>query len=434
MLAWLSVPLSTGVWHSFCPYAGVAAQTPPPVAPRDAFDDVHLRGISRWSPRGAGAPALQDWWPAYFLLATAAVLAVLVTLRIVVEVLGPFAHVLVVAGVAAVLTFALAPVVGRLEMVMPRRGAAAVVFFGTLLAILAIAAGVVWQLATEGESFSGQIEDLTAAFQGRRALTIGPYPLPSNLQQRLQDIITTQGPAIAGGVAGFFGALVSSFVDLVLVLVVTFYLMLDARRFRAGLLRKLDPGQRPAARRVFSEVARVFGAYVRAQLIVAVTLGLLVFTAMFAIGVPYALFLGLFAAVTELIPMLGPFIGAIPAILVALTLPFPTVVWVAVAFLVIQQIESNVLLPRLSAHAVGIHPIGSILALVLGFEVGGVVGALFAVPIAGLLWVLASTALDAWRGRRIEIHRAIEERALGSSDGRSRSRARRAVRQLRPRG
>jgi 4-amino-4-deoxy-L-arabinose transferase-like glycosyltransferase len=83
---------------------------------------------------------------------------------------------------------------------------------------------------------------------------------------------------------------------------------------------------------------------------------------------------------------------------------------VAIAFLVIQQIESNVLLPRLSGHAVGIHPIGSILALVFGFEVGGVIGALFAVPVAGLLWVLISTALAAWRGRRVELHRRLERR------------------------
>ena len=107
------------------------------------------------------------------------------------------------------------------------------------------------------------------------------------------------------------------------------------------------------------------------------------------------------------------------------------VLWVALALLVIQQIESNILVPRLTAHAVGLHPIGSILALVLGFEVGGVIGALFAVPIAGLLWVLFSTALNAWRDRRVDLQRRLGRQALGWPRGRSRSRARGAVRHVR---
>jgi predicted PurR-regulated permease PerM len=152
--------------------------------------------------------------------------------------------------------------------------------------------------------------------------------------------------------------------------------------------------------------------------------------------VPYALFLGIFAALAELIPMVGPIVAAVPALAVSLSMPFPAVVWVAIAFLLIQQFESNVLLPRLSARATGIHPVASLLALVVGFEVGGVVGALFAVPVAGLLWVLVSTALNAWRGKRIELHRRLEEQAIGWPNARprpARPRAERAVRHLRTR-
>ena len=223
----------------------------------------------------------------------------------------------------------------------------------------------------------------------------------------------------------------TSLVDLVLVLVITFYLLIDDRRVKVVTLRTIEPSRRPAVRRVFREVSRVFGAYVRAQMIVAVSLGALVATVLFALGVPYALFLGMFAALAELIPMVGPLVGAVPALIVAATMGGSTVLWVALALLVIQQIESNILVPRLTAHAVGLHPIGSILALVLGFEVGGVIGALFAVPIAGLLWVLFSTALNAWRDRRVDLQRRIGRQALGWPRGRSRSRPRSAVRHVR---
>ncbi len=398
----------------------------PPVD--DTLGDVQRRGVMRWSPRRAGVPPLQDWWPAYLLLATAALLAVVVTARLLVEMLVPFAHVIAVAAVASVVTLALAPLVARLEMRMPRRAAAAVVFFGTLLTILAIASVVVLQLATEGERFTEQVDELTAMLQGTRPVTIGPYAVPLSVQERIRDVVVTQGPAIAGHTAEFAGALISSLIDLVLVLVVTFYLLLDARRFRLAALRSLDPPRRSVARRMFSEVARVFGGYVRAQMVVALSLGALVAAAMLLIGIPYALFLALFASLAELIPMVGPIVGAIPAILVALSLPFPAVLWVAFAFLAIQQIEQNVLLPRLSGHAVGIHPIGAILALVSGFEVGGLIGALFAVPIAGLVWVLVSTAVDAWRGRRIELQRTMDGTPAAGTDGRPMPRAARVLR------
>jgi predicted PurR-regulated permease PerM len=82
----------------------------------------------------------------------------------------------------------------------------------------------------------------------------------------------------------------------------------------------------------------------------------------------------------------------VPAVIVALFLPFPTVVWVLLFFLVIQQIENNVLAPRISGHAVGLHPLGAMFALLAGFQLAGVLGGLFAVPFAGVVWVLMTAA------------------------------------------
>ena len=387
------------------------APTPPPLAKDDVIQDLQRSGWSRWTPRRAGVPALIDWWPAYVLLIALVVLAILVTLRLAVEFLSPFGHVLVIAGVACVLTFSLAPLVTRLEHSMPRRVAAALVFFGTLAVLLALAAIIAWQFSGEGQRMSNQLTQLSEALKGNARLMIGPYEVPPNIQERLSDL-TEQGAKIDEWSAGVAIGIVTSLVDLGLVLVITFYLLLDIRRLRAVVLRWLDPSHRPGARRVFSEIARVFGAYVRAQLLVALSLGLLVAVVLLALGVPYALFLALFAALAELIPMVGPVVGAVPALLVAATMPIPTVIWVGVAFVFIQLIESNILVPRMVGRAVGIHPVGSILALALGFQLGGIIGALFAVPLAGLLWVLVSTAVRAWRDKRIELQRTVDLTSL----------------------
>jgi predicted PurR-regulated permease PerM len=380
---------------------------PPPRPADDVIQDLQRSGWSRWSPRRAGVPALIDWWPAYVLLSLLVVLAGLVTLRLAADLLAPLGHVLVIAAIAFVLTFSLAPLVTRLEQWMPRRVAATVVFFGTLSILLSLAAILVWQFSGEGQRMSDQLTQLSEALKGNRSLTIGPYEVPPNIQERVRGL-SEQGARVDEWSAALSIGLITSLIDLVLVLVITFYLLLDVRRLRAVLLRWLAPTHRPGARRVFSEIARVFGAYVRAQLVVAASLGFLVAIVLLALGVPYALFLALFAALAELIPMVGPVAGAVPALLVAATMPLPTVLYVAIAFVVIQQIESNFLLPRLTGHAVGLHPVGSILALVLGFELGGVIGALFAVPLAGLAWVFVATAVRAWRDKRIDLHATVD--------------------------
>jgi predicted PurR-regulated permease PerM len=378
-----------------------------PLPAPDPLSDLQRSGLARFSPRRWGLPALVDWWPAYLLVAVLAFLGILVTLRLLVDAIAPFAHVLLIAAFGGVLTISLAPLVARLDRWMPRRAAVVIVFFGTLLSILGVAALLVWQVATEGQRLASQLTDLVNALEGKDPIVIGVYGLPANVQESLRQMFAPLAAGMAERTAGAALALASSLVDLVLVLVITFYFLLDERRLRVALFRTFEPQRRPAVRRVFQEVSRVFGAYVRAQLLLALSIGLLVGIALVLLGVPYALFLAMFAALAELIPMVGPVAGAIPALLVAATMPFPAILWVAVAFVVIQQLESNVLMPRLSGHAVGLHPVGSILALALGFELWGVVGALFAVPTAGLLWVLVSTAVRAWRDKRIQLQRWV---------------------------
>ena len=378
-----------------------AADEPKP----DLVESIQESDLKRWSPRRAGLPALFDWWPSYVALAALALLAVLAASRLVLDTLVPFAHVLLVFALAAALTFAISPLITRLEDYMPRTLAVALVFVALISSLAAFGFLLARPLTVEGQALADRIKEYSDAVQGKGPLVLGGQPLPPGIQEQIRAIVEAQGPDLAARSAGLVLAFLAVLVDLAIVLVVTFYLLLDARRFRVLMLRSLEPRNRAGARRVFFEIARVFGAYIRSQLIVAISLVVLVTFTLAILGVPYALLLGAFAGIAELIPMLGPFIGAIPAVLIASTQPFPTVLWVAIAFVVIQQVESNVLVPRLTGNAVGLHPLAAMLALLAGFEAAGVIGALFAVPLVGLIWVLISTAVFAWRGRRLDLQR-----------------------------
>lgn len=377
---------------------------PPPPGPEkpDLVESLQRSDLGRWTPRTAGVPALLDWWPAYVALAGLALISVLVAGRLLFEALVPFAHVLLVFSFAAALTFAVAPIVGRLEERLPRPLAVAIVFLALIGSIGTLALLIARPLSTEGQALAERIKEYAEAAEGKRPLVIGDQPLPLGIQEQIRTVVAAQAPDLAARSAGLVVALLAVLVDTALVLVVTFYLLLDARRFRVLLLRSLEPPNRPAARRAFIEIARVFGAYLRSQVLVAISLGVLVAVALSLIGVPYAVLLGVFAGLAELIPMLGPFVGAVPALLVASTQSGTLVLWTALAFVLIQQFESNVLVPRLVGHAVGLHPLVAMLALLAGFELGGIPGALFAVPVVGLLWVFISTGVLAWRGRRID--------------------------------
>jgi predicted PurR-regulated permease PerM len=110
------------------------------------------------------------------------------------------------------------------------------------------------------------------------------------------------------------------------------------------------------------------------------------------LGVPYALVLGVLAGLFELVPVFGPILSAVPAVVVALFAPFPTVLWVILLFFAIQQIESNILGPRITVHVVGLHPLAAMFALLAGLQLAGLLGALFAVLVAGILWALLAAA------------------------------------------
>ena len=148
------------------------------------------------------------------------------------------------------------------------------------------------------------------------------------------------------------------------------------------------------------------GQLFRGQLILGLIVGTLSAIAYLVLGVPYAVFLGVLAGILELVPIVGPIIAGAAAALVALTQPFPLVLWVILAAIAIQQIENNLLVPRISGEAVGLHPVAALLAIVVGADVGGVVGALFAVPFAGIASVLVDAAWKGWHGEPVVVERA----------------------------
>ncbi|MDF2500220.1 MAG: tqsA 1 [Anaerosporomusa subterranea] len=189
---------------------------------------------------------------------------------------------------------------------------------------------------------------------------------------------------LINSIVGFAGQVV----ELIVVPVLAFYFLKDWPLMRDNFINAFPAIAHKKTRMIVDEAGLVVGGYIHGQLLVSVAMGVLVFLGMLTLDVDYPLVLGLIAALTEAIPVVGPIIGAIPALLLAL-LDSPSLALKVLAFyLVIHQLENNVLVPNIMKHTLELHPVTVIISLLIGAHLSGVIGMIVAVPAVAILKVL----------------------------------------------
>jgi predicted PurR-regulated permease PerM len=315
----------------------------------------------------------------------------------------------IVFFIAIVLASTMRPAVDKLAEWRVPKGLAAV---GVLVLALLVILGL---LALTVPSFVNMVIDLFRGQELRVELNrlgtelrglgwrsfrvlLPPLSLPEQLNSLL-DTLENQAEAqampLAGGVA-------YTLAQLVLTLVMAVY-WLTSRESALELLLRLSPRQRRAKiSKVWDDVETTLGAYMRGQLTLMLVVGLACFLGLLILGVPHAPALALLAGLTEAIPLVGPFIGGVPAVLLGLTVSWKAALLVAGWYVLVQQLEAHLLVPRIMQRAVGLNPLLVIVALVAGSTLRGVLGALLAIPTAAALQILT---------RQIVLDPVIDRRA-----------------------
>jgi predicted PurR-regulated permease PerM len=331
-----------------------------------------------------------EW--AQLLIVELCVLVGLVLLYAAGQILQFFGHFLLLISAAGAIALFVAPAVQRLERAIGSRLAAAgLVYVAVLVAAVAglvlVAVPLVFEageFARDLPRFVQRIPDWTRDLEGLAAsfgITVQLTELAGRATSQLQSV----GTALLGGTAGVIAGITSTLADVVLALVLSFYLSVDGPRLRDQVVGRLPLSAKPRAARFETSFRRVFGGYLRGQLILGLVLGVVAGVGAAALGLPYPVVIGVLAGVFELVPMFGSLIGAVPAILVALFQPFPTVLWVILFFIAVNQAENFLLAPRITGGALGLSALHTLVALLIGIEVAGFLGALVAVPVAALL-------------------------------------------------
>jgi predicted PurR-regulated permease PerM len=178
---------------------------------------------------------------------------------------------------------------------------------------------------------------------------------------------------------------ISFILGMVIVPIWLFYIMNDIFEIKRGVYYAFPEAWREDVRHVVRIVDNLLSAYLRVQLILCLAVGVLSLIALMIIGVDLAVLLATFAGVFEVIPVLGPYLGAIPALLVVVFVSPIKALWVAISFFAIQQIENTLLVPRITGHAVRLHPAVVMVVMVVASQIAGLWGLLLAVPVTALV-------------------------------------------------
>lgn len=228
--------------------------------------------------------------------------------------------------------------------------------------------------------YSLQFQNMVNSFQETYMNSNLPQGIKDVISEsiiNLQDLIIVTLQSILDSVVNAF----SKILNIIIVPVIVFYLLKDAAYFKKQALLLLPKKHRNKTILLFRDIDNAFGRFIRGQIIVAMFISILTTTALTIINVKYAVILGLFAGISDIIPYFGPIIAIIPTVLFALFDSPAKAIYAAFAFILIQQIEGGILTPKIIGESVGVHPVYVILSLFIGGKLMGIVGMILAVPV-----------------------------------------------------
>nr|BBH93957.1 AI-2E family transporter [Thermogemmatispora argillosa] len=311
------------------------------------------------------------------------------------------AHSLLMLVIAALLAYAIAPAVRLLERFVPRLVAILLVYLVVLGGLSVLLYFVISTTVEQIVSLAHYVQQMLTPRPGGSVTPLEEIlnrfgisasqlsDLRQQLFNQLQNIATSALPIVTGVFEGIL--------DIIIVMVLSIYLLIDGEHAVRWLRRGVPTRQRARTRFFLDTVERVVGGYIRGQLLLSALVGVLVGLGMFILQVPYAVLLGVLAFLLEFVPVLGTLTSGAICVLIALSQGWLTAVLVLAYFIGVHIIEGDVIGPRIVGRAVGLHPVVSLFALLAGAELFGVIGAIFAAPLAGVLQALLVAVWQEWR-------------------------------------
>lgn len=372
--------------------------------------------------------AFEVVWQNVWVRATVQLVLIVGAIWFLIHFRSSYAFALQTAIIGFVLAYVLNPLVGGLGRIRIPRAPATVIVYILVISLFVFGTYLLTQVVTEigrfvnllpqalneltplitrvSEFFASWQERLPGFLSERFGVSSGNANVAGEVEARiiaifdqaadgiisLLELVLNRGPgALLSGATGIFSTTLQVF----LIVVASAYFLNDFPKIIANFRRFVPLRYRAVYGDLGRKLDLAVGGYLRGQLLIAVVLGIFLYLGLILIGIPLALPISFLAAILNIVPYLGPIVGAVPAVLLGLTTatPFTSAILVVVLFIVANQLEGNLLSPFILSKSTNLHPVTVLIAITLGLGAFGLVGAIFAVPAASLIKVMLETYL-----------------------------------------
>lgn len=216
-----------------------------------------------------------------------------------------------------------------------------------------------------------------------------------------EELIVSQLAVLPENLVRLTVNIFSNVIAVFTVIVVTFYLLLERKNLDSYLLVLFGEGGEKKAEALVDKIEHKLGGWVRGQLTLMVIVGALSYTGLRLLGIDFALPLALLAGILEIIPNIGPVVSSVPAVLAGLAISPLLGLAVAALYFLIQQLENSIIVPKVMERVAGVNPLVTIVSLLIGFKLAGVVGAVLAVPVVLVIQVVAAEVFASERFQKL---------------------------------
>lgn len=231
------------------------------------------------------------------------------------------------------------------------------------------------------------VQQMIPELEKQYQLNVLPPEVKSFLAKIVQDIGEYTLKLAQFSISAIF-SFASTVIELIVVPFITFYMMKSGSAFINGFIHIFPERFHNHLNHLFKEIHFVLNAYIRGQLILSTLMALVVFIGMWALNIPYPLVIGLLAGIVEMIPLIGPIIGAVPPVLLGLLQGSAVMIKVIVFYIIVQQLDGHLVMPKLMGTIINVHPVSIIAAVLICGHILGVLGMMIAVPLVAVLQIL----------------------------------------------
>lgn len=304
------------------------------------------------------------------------------------------------------LYYALRPVVRKLESKNKNKSILIIltmlIFISTLVTVIVFGGVAVKNEFTGSFSYSmDSVRNYFYRIDNKLGGMLSQFQFTQNLLEASREAIVK----IGGSAVGIFSQIGSIGTQVILVPFILFYFLKEDKKFTGWMMQVIPIKYRNQIKDMFTRIDSVLATYISGQLVVAMIIGILMYIGYLIIGMPNAVLMAFFSMITSIIPFIGPFLGIVPALFIALTINGAMIIKIIIVSIIVQQVEGNLITPNIIGSKLNVHPLAVILIVIISVTLFGILGAFVGIPLFIILGIVFRNVYIIYTMKKLNINK-----------------------------